>query len=67
MKVTALQKLANAIYRDLFFTVKIEISREKFDMFYIFVQNIDCGYTLEPPRRGGFNEYPQSMFLSKNI
>ena len=34
--------------------------------FYISDQNIDCGYSLEPPRRGGSNEYPQSMFLSKN-
>ena len=31
-----------------------------------FAQNIDCGYTLEPPRRGGSNEYLQSMFWSKN-
>ena len=23
------------------------------DIFLIFTQNIDCGYTLEPPRRGG--------------
>ena len=23
--------------------------------------NIDRGYSLEPPRRGGSNEYPQSM------
>ena len=23
-------------------------------------------YLLEPPRRGGSNEYPQSMFLSRN-
>ena len=29
-------------------------------------QNIDRGYSLEPPRRGGSNEYPQSMFLSRN-
>ena len=29
-------------------------------------QNIDCRYSLEPPRRGGSNEYPQSMFLSSN-
>ena len=29
-------------------------------------QNIDCGYLLELPRRGGTNEYPQSMFLSRN-
>ena len=28
--------------------------------------DIDCGYSLEPPRRGGSNEYPQSMFLSRN-
>ena len=30
--------------------------------FHISAQNIDCGYSLEPPRRGGSNEYPQSMF-----
>ena len=37
-----------------------------FFFFHISVQNIDCGYSLEPPRRGGSNEYPQSMFLSRN-
>ena len=36
-------------------------------IFLISAQNIDCGYTLEPPRRGGSNEYPQSMFLSENF
>ena len=35
-------------------------------MFRISVLRIDCGYSLEPPRRGGSNEYPQSMFLSRN-
>ena len=30
------------------------------DIFHISAQNIDCGYSLEPPRRGGSNEYPQS-------
>ena len=34
-------------------------------IFLIFAQNIDCGYSLEPPRRGGSNEYLQSMFLTK--
>ena len=29
-------------------------------------QNTDCWYLFEPPRRGGSNEYPQSMFLSRN-
>ena len=35
-------------------------------MFHISAQNRDCGYSLEPPRQGGSNEYPQSMFLSRN-
>ena len=33
--------------------------------FDIFAQNIDCGYTLEPPRQGGSKKYPQSMFWIK--
>ena len=36
------------------------------DIFHISAQNIDCGYLLEPPQRAGSNEYPQSMFLSRN-
>ena len=36
------------------------------DIFHISAQNIDCGYLLELPRRGGSNKYPQSMFLSRN-
>ena len=34
-------------------------------IFQISAQNIDCGYSLEPPRRGGSNEYPQSMFCAE--
>ena len=37
-------------------------SRKKIDIFLIFAQNIDCGYTLEPPCRGGSNMYQKSMF-----
>ena len=36
------------------------------DIFNISAQNIDRGYSLEPPRWGGSNEYPRSMFLSRN-
>ena len=36
------------------------------DIFHISAQNIDCGYSLEPPRQGGSNEYSQSMFLNRN-
>ena len=35
-------------------------------LVHISAQNIDCGYSLEPPRRGSSNEYPQSMFLRRN-
>ena len=33
--------------------------------FHISAQNIDCRYSLEPPRRGGSNEYPQSVFWAE--
>ena len=33
--------------------------------FLFLLKNIDCGYPLEPPRRGGSNEYPQSMFWAE--
>ena len=39
---------------------------ENFQYFIFFIAlNIDCGYTLESPRLGGSNVYPQSMFWSK--
>ena len=47
------------------FTTKKKVKfsdKKKSDIFHISAQNIDCGYLLEPPRRGGSNEYPQSMF-----
>ena len=34
-------------------------------IFLISVQNIDCGYPLEPPRRGGSNEYHNLCFEQK--
>ena len=35
-------------------------------IFLISSQNIDCGYSLKPPRRGGFNEYSNLCFEQKN-
>ena len=29
------------------------------------LKNIDCEYSLEPPHRGGSNEYPQTMFWAE--
>ena len=65
--IETLRTHAHAINRDFFFTCKTEKKKKKKKMlevffFYIFAQNKDCGYTLEPPGRGGTNEYPQSMF-----
>ena len=34
-------------------------------IFLFLLKNIDCGYSLEPPLRGGSNEYPQSMFWAE--
>ena len=52
---------------DFFHLKKLKISSEFFLYFsYHFAQNIDCGYMLEPPCQSGSNEYPQSMFWSKN-
>ena len=34
-------------------------------IFFFLLKNIDYGYSLEPPRRGGSNEYPQSMFWAE--
>ena len=53
------------IYRK-FHLQKLKIFRKKNSIFHISAQNIGCGYSLEPPRRGGSNEYPQSKFLSRN-
>ena len=37
-----------------------------YTLFFLFLlKNIDGGYSLEPPPRGGSNEYPQSMFLAE--
>ena len=54
------------IYTENFSTKKWKFSDKNSDIFHTSAQNIDCGYSLEPPRRGGSNEYPQSMFLSRN-
>ena len=45
--------------------MKFSDKKKKSDFFHISAQNIDCGYSLEPPRWGGSNEYPQSMFWAE--
>ena len=60
----SLRKLAHA---EIFTSLKNgKFHWKNVDIFLIFAQNIDCGYTLEPPRRDGSNEFPQCMFWIKN-
>ena len=53
------------IYRT-FHLQKLKIFRQKKHWYFLIsAKNIDCGCSLEPPHRGGYNEYPQSMFLGE--
>ena len=49
-----------------FYHQKWKFSNKNSDIFLISAQNIDCGYSLEPPQWGSSNEYPKSTFLSRN-
>ena len=53
-------------YAENFTTKNRKFSDKNSDTFHNSAQNIDCGYSWEPPRRCGSHEYPQSMFLSRN-
>ena len=66
---------ANILYKNRFltktcifkytenFTTKNENRQIKHsDNFRVSAKNIDCGYSLEPPRRGGSNEYHNLCF-----
>ena len=53
-------------YIENFTSKNLKFSDIKTDIFHISAQIIDCEYSLEPPWRGSFNEYPESMFLNKN-
>ena len=73
MKAISLLNLDNSLRKQAYSNI-LKISPPKPESFqikiliyfHISAQNIDCGYSLEPPRRGGSNEYLQSMFLSRN-
>ena len=44
---------------------KFKLSDKNADIFHISAQNIDCGYSLESPRRGGSNEYHNICFWAE--
>ena len=47
------------------FVTLYSFQMKKSDISRVSAQNIDCRYSLEPPRRSGSNEYPQSMFWTE--
>ena len=42
-----------------------KFSNKNSDIFHISAQNIDCRYSLEPPLRGGSNEYTIYVFWAE--
>ena len=47
-----------------FYTAKLRLTGVYIN-YLVSAQNVNCGYLLEPPQRGGFNKYPQSMFWAE--
>ena len=53
-------------YRENFTSKNWNISDKNNSIFFhISAQNIDCKYSLEPPRRGGSKEYQNLCFRAK--
>ena len=66
---TKLRTLRKEAYSNILKNLQPNINNFQIKILIVFIfllKNIDCGYSLEPPRRGGSNEYPQSTFLSRN-
>ena len=40
---------------------KVKFTSSQKHTYIILLKNINCGYSIEPPRRGGSNEYLKSM------
>ena len=49
-----------------FYTVKLGFTGV-YIIFLFLLKNIDCGYSLEPPRRGGSNEVSTIYVLRRNM
>ena len=72
LDMCAQQRLKSALRKQAYSNIlenlpaKYEKNQIKILIFFLcLLKNIDCGYSLEPPRRGGSNEYPQTMFWAE--
>ena len=63
--ISLIRKTCLIKYAENFTTKNDNFQIKNSDIFQISDQNIDYGYSLEPPHRGGSNEYPQSMFWAE--
>ena len=63
----ALRKLAYSIFIENFTTKNWKFSDKNSNIFHISAQNIDCKYSLEPPRWGGSNDYTNLFFFLTEI
>ena len=48
-----------------FYIVKLGYAGVYIFSYFCSKTFIECWYSIEPPRRDGFNVYPQSIFLAK--
>ena len=64
-KVTLITKTRLFKYNETFTTKTWKFSDKISYMFHVSAQNIDIGYTLEPPRWGGSKEYRNLYFWAK--
>ena len=53
-------------FKDIYIFIGLDKKGYQEIVFLFLYKNICCGYSLEAPRRGTSNEYPQHMFLSRN-
>ena len=49
-------------YNEIFTTKNEHFQIKNSNIFHISAKNINCGFSLEPPRRGGSNEYHNLSF-----
>ena len=50
-----------------FYIIKLGLTGVYTLFFLLLIKNIDCGYSLEPSRRGASNEYPKIYVFSRNM
>ena len=65
LRYDAITKTRLFKYIENFISKNWKFSDKKLRYFHISAQNIDCGYSLEPPHRGGSNEYHNLCFEKK--